>query len=141
MDGTTELPIWVTLLLVPAAAALWTWFKADGWPSLRSLWSADAKTRIEAAKQAAADREERFLAAYEQTAKALQDIAGNSAAAAQAQRESAAALRTAAETRVLDNLTLQRVERRLDAIEDVVGRQPPVVRARVRGRTEGEHGE
>ncbi len=133
-----ELPAWVTLLLIPAAIALWNWWKADGWPALKALVNVEARTKREALKAASIQREERFLAAeerflaaYEQTAQALADIARNSEASAQA-------LRVAAETRVLDNLTLQRVERRLDAIEDVVGRAPPVA---VRRRTEGERGE
>lgn len=126
-----ELPAWVTLLLIPAAIALWNWWKADGWPALKALVNVEAKTKREALKAASSQREERFLAAYEQTAQALADIARNSEASAQA-------LKVAAETRVLDNLTLQRVERRLDAIEDVVGRAPPVA---VRRRTEAERGE
>lgn len=135
MDAsTTEIPWWVAALLVPGAVAFWGWWKTDGWPWIRSLWSAEARIKREAAKTAATDREERFLTAYEQAAKALVDLARSGEASAQA-------LRVAAETRVLDNLTLQRVERRLDAIEDVVGRAPPIVRARARGRTEGEQGE
>lgn len=131
MSATPDTPWYVTLLLIPAAVALWNWFKTDGWPALKATVNVEAKAKREALKAASSEREARFLAAYEQTAQALADIARNSEASAQA-------LRVAAETRVLDNLTLQRVERRLDAIEDVVGRQPPVA---VRRRTEGERGE
>lgn len=139
-----DVPWWVVVILVPASGAFWIWFQKEFWPWARSLWNTEAALKREAEKQAAADREERFLVAYEQSAKAQEQSAKALESLAKSSNESAQALQVATQTRVLDNLTLQRVERRLDAIEDRVGTAPPVVtapRAKERGRTEGERGE
>lgn len=116
-----EVPWWVTLLLIPAAATLWGWWKDAAWPWLTGLWNADAAAKREQVKRAAEDREERFLVAFETAASAARENARTSADIAQT-------LKTIESARIADNLTLQRVERRLDNIEDRVGSATPVAR-------------
>lgn len=100
-------PWWVILLLLPAGA----WFTQNAWPWLREQLDEEFKERRTSAAHRFTEREDRFLAAVETSAQA-------SERAAQASTDVAAALQTLAQVRVADNLTLQRVERRLDELWD-----------------------
>lgn len=78
-------------------------------PWLRSLVDSEFKYRRERMSKETDAREERFLKAFEMSATAQ-------AQQAQASIDVAAALQAISQTRVADNMTLVRIERRLDEI-------------------------
>ncbi len=97
-----------------ALGSLATFAATQVWPFLRSMWDMGYKAELEQRKAETAQRradsnlhEERYLAALEVSAQAQLQQSENG-------REIAAAIRTIAETRVTDNLVLQRVERELE---------------------------
>lgn len=118
-------PDWIWLVVVGLAG----WGSRDFWPALRGWLDADFKAKREAEAKRIDDNEKRFLAAFEQSAKASEQAAQNG-------RDVAIALRVIGETRVADNLTLQRIERHMDEIESALGRLG-VMRRRAAERKEG----
>lgn len=105
--GLENTPWWVYVLLIPTAA----WFTQNGWPWIREMIDTEFKERRAEITARYTERNDRFLVAVETAAEA-------SKRAAQASIDVAAALQTLAQVRVADNLTLQRVERRIDQMWD-----------------------
>lgn len=86
-------------------------------PWLRSLVDSEFKYRRERMSKEIDAREERFLKAFEMSATAQ-------AQQAQASIDVAASLQIISQTRVADNMTLVRIERRLDEIRPTQRRRP-----------------
>lgn len=122
-----------------ALGALATFAATQLWPFLRSMWDMGYKAELEQRKAETAQRretmahqEERYLAALEVSAQAQLQQSENG-------REIAAAIRTIVETRVTDNLVLQRVERELEKaltllieLATLQGHTPPDTQVRPR---------
>lgn len=98
-----QIPAWFYLALVPAAG----WFAKDFFPWVAGFVSAEVRERRAAKAQTIKDQDDRLITAMETSAQALNK-------SADASLQIAIAMRTMADVRVADNLTLQRLERRMD---------------------------
>jgi hypothetical protein len=74
---TPDIPWWVTLLIIPAAVALWAFLEKQVWPYLTKSWTHEDTAEETAAKeerQWRRDLEERRVKAQETTAQAMEQI-------------------------------------------------------------------
>lgn len=106
------LPWWWPVVALPAAL----WARDQFWPWFRSLVDAEFKARRDGLERARGEAEARYLTA-------LSTWSG-------AQVEVAAAMKTMSDARLVDNLILARIERRLDEIESALGRSGILQRRR-----------
>lgn len=111
------LPWWWPVVALPAAL----WARDQFWPWFRGLVDAEFKARREGLDRARSEAETKYLTALSTWSTAQVEIA--------------AALKSMSEARLVDNLILARVERRLDEIESALGRSGAMHR-----RKYDEHG-
>lgn len=108
----SQLPWWWPVVALPAAL----WARDQFWPWFRSLVDAEFKARRDGLERARGEAEAKYLSALTSWSTAQVEVASS--------------IKTLSDARLVDNLILARIERRLDEIESAMGRSGILQRRR-----------